>query len=75
MAISLTHGLKAKKKSGFVIDEWENASPIFSKAEEYKWLTGIFDDLNKLNNRHYVEEVFDICGFDLKDEEYIIEIP
>jgi ADP-heptose:LPS heptosyltransferase len=75
LAISLTKGLKSKKKSGFIIDEWGNAIPISSKAEEHKWLTGIFDDLNKLNERHYVEEVFDICGFDFKDEEYIIEIP
>jgi heptosyltransferase-2 len=75
LAISLILRVKAKKKSGFVIDEWGNASPISSKAEEHKWLTGIFDDLNKLNKKHYVEEVFDMCGFDFKDEEYIIEIP
>jgi heptosyltransferase-2 len=73
IAISLSNSLKADKISGFTIDEWGHAKPISSKSEEHKWLTGIFDDLNKQNIKHYVEEMFDICGFEFNNEEYIIE--
>lgn len=75
LAISLTKSIDADKKSGFTIDEYGHTRPIQSEAEEHKWLTGLFDDLNKANTRHYVEEMFDICGFTFKDEDYILEVP
>ncbi len=61
LAISLVDKISAKKKSGFTIDEFGHAKPIGTKAEEHKWLTGLFDDLNKENTKHYVREIFDIC--------------
>jgi heptosyltransferase-2 len=73
LAISLTSAIIAKRKSGFTIDEWGHAKAISSPAEEHKWLTGIFDDLNKQNSKHYMEEIFDICGLGFNNEEYIIE--
>ena len=74
LAISLASKLNAKKKSGFTIDEFGHAKPISSKAEEHKWLTGLFDDLNKENTKHYVEEIFDICELDFNNEEYILDV-
>ncbi len=74
LAISLTDNIKAKKKTGFTIDEFGHAKPIGTKAEEHKWLTGLFDDLNKQNIKHYVEEIFDICGYKFDNEEYILEV-
>jgi ADP-heptose:LPS heptosyltransferase len=74
LAIALTSELKSKKKSGFTTDEWGHAKPISSDAERHKWLTGLFDDLNKQNDKHYIEEIFDICGFSFANEEYIIEV-
>jgi heptosyltransferase-2 len=74
LAISLASSIKAKKKSGFTIDNFGHAEPIASKAEEHKWLTGLFDDLNKENVKHYVQEIFEICGYQFKDEEYILEV-
>ncbi|GAB6283120.1 MAG: hypothetical protein STSR0008_18760 [Ignavibacterium sp.] len=59
-AISLSKQILAKKKSGFTIDVFGRAKPISSKAEEHKWLTGIFDDLSRKNTKHYVQEIFDI---------------
>lgn len=73
LAITLADQIAAKKKSGFTIDEFGHAKPISSKAEEHKWLTGLFDDLNKENTKHYVKEIFEICGYDFNDEEYILE--
>ena len=74
IAIALTKNIEAEKKSGFTMDKWGNASPISSKAEEHKWLTGIFNDISKQNTKHYVQEIFEICGFDFHDEEYILEV-
>jgi heptosyltransferase-2 len=74
IAIALTKNIEAEKKSGFTMDKFGNAQPISNKAEEQKWLTGIFNDISRQNTKHYVQEIFEICGFDFKDEEYILEV-
>jgi heptosyltransferase-2 len=74
LAISLANSINAKKKSGFTIDEFGHAKPIASKAEGHKWITGLFDDLNKQNTKHYVQEIFEICGYKFINEEYILEV-
>ncbi len=74
VAITLADKIKATKKSGFTIDNYGHAKPIGTKAEEHKWLTGLFDDLNKQNTKHYIEEIFDICGYKFNNEEYILEV-
>jgi len=74
IAITLTKIIKAEKKSGFTIDEFGHATPISTEAEKHKWLTGLFDDENKINTKHYVQEIFEIAGFNFYDEEYILEI-
>ena len=74
LAISLANNISAGKKSGFTIDEYGHAKSISTQAEEHKWLTGLFDDLNKENTKHYVREIFEICGYEFKDEEYILEV-
>jgi heptosyltransferase-2 len=38
-----------------------------------KWLTGLFDDLNKRNPKSYVEEIFEMAGFEFQGEKYILE--
>lgn len=72
LAISLVNNIKAKQKSGFTIDEYGHAKPISSEAETHKWMTGLFDDLSKENKKHYVQEMFDILGFNFNGEEYIL---
>ncbi len=74
IAIALTKSIEAEKKSGFTMDKFGNAQPISNKAEEQKWLTGIFNDISRQNTKHYVQEIFEICGFDFNDEEYILEM-
>lgn len=74
IAIALSKQILAKRKSGFTMDVFGKAKPISSKAEEHKWLTGIFDDLSKNNTKHYVQEIFDILEFEFNDEEYILDV-
>lgn len=75
IAISLTNSINAKRKSGFIIDENGHAKPIGTEAENHKWITGLFDDVNKQNTKHYVQEIFEICGYEFNNEEYFIDVP
>lgn len=74
IAIALAKSIKAKRKSGFTMDEFGHAKPISTEAEESKWLTGLFDSVSKENKKHYVQEIFDISGLDFNNEEYILEL-
>jgi len=71
-AISLAKTIKAKKKSGFTMDRFGKCKPIGNGAARHKWLTGIDDELSRKNSKSYLEEIFAICGFDFKGEEYIV---
>lgn len=64
--------IKATQKKGFLLNKTGKIIPADKDAEE-KWLTGIFDDLMKENKKHYVEEIFEICGWKWAGEKYIIE--
>lgn len=70
-ACALTSQLKAVKKYGFTIEKGKPAA-IDEKAE-HKFLTGIYDDVNKSNTKSYPEEIFEICGYEYNGEEYILE--
>ena len=73
LAITLTKTISARKKSGFTMDKYGKCTHLGSEAENEKWLTGIWDDVNKKNTKHYVEEIFTISGYKFKKEEYILE--
>ena len=62
----------AKEKFGFI---WKNGhiNTATDKAE-HKLLTGLFDQLSKNNTKNYLEEIFEICHFDFKLEEYQINL-
>jgi lipopolysaccharide heptosyltransferase III len=70
-ACAIADRVDASVKKGFYLKNGVCA-PIDADAE-HKFLTGLFDDVNQQNTKHYVEEVFEMCGFDWKDEEYILE--
>ncbi|MEI8349928.1 MAG: glycosyltransferase family 9 protein [Candidatus Omnitrophota bacterium] len=72
-ACALTALVDAKVKKGFILKEGK-CLPI-DKNAYYKWLTGLFDDVNKKNTKSYVEELFNICGFAFDGEEYVIDRP
>lgn len=74
IAISLSKQINAKRKSGFTMDEFGKAKPISTKAEEHKWLTGIFDDISRDNTKHYVQEMFEILDLEFNNEEYILDV-
>ena len=68
---ALTKLLNAKKKIGFTFEKGKPA-PINNDAE-HKFLTGLYDDVNKANTKSYLEEIFEICGWKFSGEEYILD--
>lgn len=69
-ACALANELKSKLKKGFILKN----GLIFPADESaiHKYLTGIFDDLNKKNTKSYLVEIFEICGYSYSGERYIL---
>ncbi len=70
-ACALATTLSADACKGFTLRNGKPA-PVDRDAEG-KFLTGIFDDLNKANTRSYVKEIFEISGFTFSGEKYILD--
>ncbi len=59
-----------KEKFGYTL---KNNKPYpVNDLAIHKFMTGIFDDISKANKKSYLEEIFKICGFEYKKEEYIL---
>lgn len=71
-AISLADRIKAKRKSGYVMKDGY-CYPADEKAE-HKFLTGIFDNISKANTKNYIEEIFEICGYEFSGEKYLLDV-
>ncbi len=70
-ACALADRIAGSVKKGFILRNGICA-PIDEHAE-HKFMTGIFDDLNQANTKHYVEEIFEVCGWKWEGEEYLLE--
>ena len=70
-ACALANLVSAATKKGFHLKDGK-CHPI-DKDAEHKFLTGIFDQVSKANTKSYPQEIFEICGFEFKGEEYILE--
>lgn len=70
-ACALMNSISADVKKGFYLREGKPA-PI-DKDAEHKFLTGVFDDLNKANTKSYPQEAFEVCGMNFAGEMYILD--
>lgn len=71
-ALALCSLIKANRKSGFTLDDFGKCKSISNKAEKDKWLTGLWDDLNISNKKNYMEEIFNVCGYNYLYRKYYI---
>lgn len=71
-ACALTSLLQAPDRRGFILESGKPA-PI-DKHAHHKYLTGLFDDVNRRNTKSYPQEIFEICGWKFQGEEYILDI-
>lgn len=67
---ALCASLSARVKKGFTLAG--GVCVPADAAAEHKYLTGVFDDLSKLNRKSYLQETFEICGYTFSGEEYIM---
>ena len=76
ISCSLAKEVKARIKKGF---KAENGKILpYDKDAEYLWLRGIDDDFMRKDKRHYIDEIFEACGFKFSNERYILpkyEVP
>ena len=72
-ACALAGMIPAKAKKGFVMVDGKPRNA--DEASFHKYLTGLFDDVNKANTKSYPEEIFEVCGYEFRGEKYILELP
>ncbi len=70
-ACALANAVQAKEKKGFILKDG-HCWPV-DEAARRKWITGLFDDENRKNLKSYPQELFEICGFEFRGEEYVME--
>lgn len=70
-ACGLASTLSADTKKGYILDRGIPAPA--DRDAVHKYMTGVFDDLNKANTKSYVEEIFEICGLTFSGERYILD--
>jgi ADP-heptose:LPS heptosyltransferase len=73
-ACALASRLNAYVKHGFVLGQYGEAEPANDNAR-HKFITGIFDDISAQNRKDYFNELFEICGYEYRGEQYIIDAP
>jgi heptosyltransferase-2 len=71
-ACMLLRNVKAQHKFGYI---WtaNHVAPATGDAER-KLITGVFDNISKTNKRHYLEEIFEICGMTFQGEPYLLHL-
>ncbi len=61
----------AKEKYGFVLRD--NEIQPYNELAKHKFLTGMFDDVSQANTKSYLQEIFEICGFEHQGEPYLMD--
>ena len=70
-ACALADQIGAVQKKGFILKDGVPAPA--NKDAEHKFLTGVFDDLSTANTKSYMQEMFEICGFEFAGEKYLLD--
>ncbi|HOW69381.1 MAG TPA: glycosyltransferase family 9 protein [Phycisphaerae bacterium] len=71
---AMARQLAADRVKGFSLDDRGRIVAADRDAAR-KWHTGLFDDLMKANTRHYVQEIFALCGWRYTGETYVLPDP
>lgn len=69
---SLAGRIEAPMKKGFCTDGFKILP--FDEDAEYLWRRGIDDEKMKADKRHYLDEIFEVCGFTFAEEPYILPV-
>lgn len=70
-ACALFNSIPAKQKFGYRL---KDGLPYPADEKVYhKFSTGLFDDISKANTKSYVQEIFEIAGWEFAGEEYVFD--
>lgn len=72
-ACALLHQVQAGQKYGYTLRPYDGVAWPINQQAEHKYLTGTFDQLSIGNTKPYVQEIFELCGFDFRGEEYLFD--
>jgi heptosyltransferase-2 len=72
-ACALLNTIKAKEKYGYSLRPYDGVAWPVNELAEHKFLTGTFDQVSLANTKPYVQEIFELCGFDFRGEEYVFD--
>ena len=67
-AAAVANRARGKAKRGFILNNGKTA-PADGSAN-HKYLTGLFNDVSQANTKSYLEEIFEICGYQFSEEKY-----
>jgi len=72
-ACALASRVDAAERFGYT---WGNGRPAPANSlAEHKFVTGLFDDISQEVRKSYPQELLELCGFEWKGQEYIIDAP
>lgn len=63
--------IDAEEKYGYVLKN--NEIHPYNDLALHKFSTGIFDDVSQANTKSYLQEIFEICGFEHEGEPYLMD--
>lgn len=72
-ACALLNTIEAKEKFGYALRPHDGVAWPVNELAEHKFLTGLFDQVSQANTKPYVQEIFELCGFDFQGEEYVFD--
>ncbi|GAB3863626.1 lipopolysaccharide heptosyltransferase I [Hymenobacter segetis] len=72
-ACALLNNITAKEKYGYALRPYDGVPWPVNQLAEHKYLTGVFDQVSQANTKPYVQEIFELCGFDFRGEEYVFD--
>lgn len=72
-ACALLLNVDAAEKFGYTLRPYDGVAWPINELAHHKYLTGVFDQLSLANTKPYVQEIFELCGFDFRGEEYVFD--
>ncbi|MCB2411176.1 glycosyltransferase family 9 protein [Hymenobacter lucidus] len=72
-ACALHDTIRATQKFGYTLHPEYGVAWPGNELANHKFLTGVFDELSQLNQKPYVQEIFELCGYEFRHEEYVFD--
>ncbi|MBC6989211.1 glycosyltransferase family 9 protein [Hymenobacter sp. BT491] len=72
-ACALLGSIKADQKFGYQLRPTDGVAWPVNELANHKFLTGVFDQLSLQNTKPYVQEIFELCDYDFRGEEYLFD--